>query len=137
MIEPLPLRPHHLTCLHFYVGRGYSEAFVARMDAISALIRERSCRVVLTDGFDAICEACPNWRADRNECESAPRVRAFDERTLAEYGLKIGAVHDARALMAAMFGRFDRARFERICGDCEWRLAGVCDPSHPPPSRWR
>ena len=135
MTEPLRLRPHHLTCLFFYVGKGYSEAFVARMDEISALVCAAGNRVVLTCGPDAICEVCPHWCAGRNACESEPRVRAFDERTLAEYGLKIGELCDARALMTAMFEHFECERFERICGDCEWRLAGVCDPAHPP--RWR
>lgn len=133
MPAPLPLRPHHLTCLFFYVGKGYSEAFIARMDAISALVRTAGTRVELTIGCDAICEVCPNRRADR--CESEARMRAFDARALGEYGLKVATPYGAPELFAAMFARLDRARIERICGDCAWRVSGVCDPDNPPP--WR
>ncbi len=123
------LRPHHLTCLFFYVGKGYSEAFVARMDEVSRQVRESDCRVVLTGGRDVICEVCPHWRIDLDRCDSAERVARMDERTLAEYGLRLGREYVARELMDAMFRRFDVARFERICGDCAWRVQGVCDPA--------
>ena len=123
------LRPHHLTCLFFYVGKGYSEAFVARMDEVSRRVRQSDCRVVLTGGRDVICEDCPHWRIDLDRCDSAERVARMDERTLAEYGLRLGREYVARELMDAMFRRFDVARFERICGDCAWRVQGVCDPA--------
>ncbi len=123
------LRPHHLTCLFFYVGKGYNEAFVARMDEVSRRVRESDCRVVLTGGRDVICEVCPHWRIDLDRCDSAERVARMDERTLAEYGLRLGREYAARELMDAMFRRFDVARFERICGDCAWRVQGVCDPA--------
>lgn len=131
LFEPgrVALRPHHLTCLFFYVGKGYSEAFGARMDEVSRQVRQSDCRVVLTGGRDAICEVCPHWRLDLDRCAFAGRVARFDERTLAEYGLRLGGEYVARELMDAMFERFDVARFERICGDCDWRVQGVCDPS--------
>lgn len=134
MNRPIALRPHHLTCLFFYVGHGYSPAFTARMDELSTRVRDPAERLVLVRGCDddLACAACPHRTA--TGCETEARVAAFDARTLAEFGLEIGVPCEAPSLFAAMFGRFDAARFERICGDCEWRQRGVCDPAHPP--RW-
>lgn len=48
------LRAHHLLCLLTYVGRGYSPAFVANMDAIAARLSEGE-EILLADGPDEIC----------------------------------------------------------------------------------
>ncbi|MDR0966070.1 MAG: DUF1284 domain-containing protein [Myxococcales bacterium] len=129
-IEPILLRPHHLTCLFFYVGKGYSEAFTRRMDEISDRVRSAGNHIRLVEGCDVLCEVCPHRGS--TGCKDEWRMGRFDERTIAEYGLVRGTIYEASKLFASMFERFDSRRFERICGDCDWRVKGVCDPDNPP-----
>jgi uncharacterized protein len=54
------LRPHHLMCLRFYRGEGYSPPFVDNLTA--TLERARSGGAIVVDGPDDICAACPGLR---------------------------------------------------------------------------
>lgn len=48
----IKLRAHHLLCMRFFEGRGYSEAFVQNM---AQVLKAERC--VITDGADDICAA--------------------------------------------------------------------------------
>lgn len=54
----ISLRAHHGLCLHFFQGKGYSEAFVENMARKKAMLEENPL-VRLTDQADEICRACP------------------------------------------------------------------------------
>lgn len=58
------LRGHHLICLHFFHGEGYSEAFVRNLKEVLKRAEEE---VKVTDGADDVCRACPYLK--NNRCE--------------------------------------------------------------------
>ncbi len=51
------LRGHHLICLRFFIGYGYSLEFVRRVRKVLERVRKSKIRVVV--GFDDICKFCP------------------------------------------------------------------------------
>ena len=53
------IRAHHGMCLAFFQGKGYSGAFVENMANMKAILEENP-DILLLDGPDDICAACPN-----------------------------------------------------------------------------
>lgn len=117
------LRPHHALCAHFFVGNGYSEAFVAHMYRTLATLNRDGAAVTLTDGCDAICAGCPNNPS--GICEADEKVRAIDRRAVAAMGLHIGDALPWRSLCrSAERNIITPGRLREVCGDCEW--IGIC-----------
>ena len=57
------LRGHHLICLQFYRGEGYSDEFVANLDRVQRSPPLESPALVVS-GPDDVCAACPGLGAD-------------------------------------------------------------------------
>lgn len=116
--EETKLRPHHALCALHFVGKGYSESFVAHMYAtLNAL--ESGADVTLVDGCDAICAGCPNLRD--GVCETDAKVRAIDRRAIAAMGLSFGQTLPWCKLCTLAKDRIVAAgRLNEICRDCEW-----------------
>jgi len=60
--SPIRLRPHHLVCLQFYRGEGYSDPFVANLDRVLARLADEPALVV--GGADEVCAFCPELDDD-------------------------------------------------------------------------
>ena len=57
----LKLRPHHINCIYFYRGLGYSNEFVKNMDKIvNELKSNDDIKIKFVKSCDDICECCPN-----------------------------------------------------------------------------
>jgi hypothetical protein len=117
------LRPHHLLCLLTYVGKGYSEAFVARFDAIVDRLSQGAA-VQVVDGPDDIC--APLLHDGTSHCRNES-VRSRDERAAADLGAlmqrRIGAgvvlTLDA-GVLTAWRAAFAQGRTRAACEGCEW-----------------
>lgn len=115
----LELRPHHLLCLRFFVGHGYSPAFAAVMGELQAHLRTcPETPLTLRPAPDGLCARCPNLQGA--ECESGKPGR-YDRAVLALCGLKPGATLSYGALsrlveecilVPGLLGQ--------VCGDCQW-----------------
>lgn len=117
-----PIRPHHLLCLYFFEGKGYSPAFVENMTGILRRL-EQDASVTLTPGADAVCAVCPH--NNRGICQSQDKVLRYDEAVLAALDLTAGETAPWQGLRDIAFHRLiQNRRFLTICGDCEW--AAVC-----------
>lgn len=120
--KPPRLRGHHLVCLHFFVGQGYSPAFVERLTALLGAAAEGDVEVA--PGADDLCSACPALSGARcAHTESADaEVRAMDERALQLLGLAPGqriAWSGIKAQLPALFSRW----YGEFCAGCAWRPA--------------
>jgi len=119
------LRGHHLVCLHFYRGAGYSEGFVRHLSELLARA-EWGEAVEVVAGPDDVCAACPYLEGERcrHTAASEAEVRQMDAAALELLSL---------APTEAVFWDSLRARLpevmpvwrERFCGPCEWRA--VCE----------
>lgn len=124
MKTPLPLRPHHGLCLHFFVGKGYSDTFAIQMANISDSLKIcPQTPVQLTVGADVICTACPHLQKGR--CSSADKVERYDRSVLERCYLKEGQVLSyiqfCEAVQRHLLIPHKR---EDVCGDCVWNA--VC-----------
>ena len=55
----MQLRPHHILCIAHYEGKGYSEEFNIKMQAIIEALKSGG-QFELTFGPDDLCASCPN-----------------------------------------------------------------------------
>lgn len=55
------IRPHHLLCMRYFQGCGYSDEFTENMRYVISNLKNGS-EVLLTRGCDDICRKCPNNR---------------------------------------------------------------------------
>ncbi|MBP0974189.1 MAG: DUF1284 domain-containing protein [Oscillospiraceae bacterium] len=115
----MKLRPHHLLCIGFFEGKGYSPAFVQHMTRIIAYLEQTAPPVTLTCACDVICQACPHCRD--GICETAEKVLRYDKAVLSCCGLQEGDTlpypllreHVAAEILA-------KHRLSGVCGDCSW-----------------
>jgi hypothetical protein len=120
------LRGHHLICLQFYRGQGYSDEFVANLDRVQRSAAETPA--VIVSGPDDVCAACPGLgphgtcqQPDTGEAE-ALRIDAL---ALQLVDAAIGetlSLSQARARLAGDVDAQDRWRAES-CASCVWESA--------------
>ena len=123
MKNPMHIRPHHAVCAQFFVGKGYSAAFVDHMYRILAALDCDGAVVTLTDGCDAICSACPENRD--GVCRSEQKVHSIDRRAIEAMGCRFGDTLPWQTLTAlARDNIITPQKLLEICRDCEW--IGIC-----------
>jgi hypothetical protein len=83
------LRGHHLICLQFFIGKGYSSEFVKN----TFKILKRAKRVIVVDGLDDVCKACPYNSAGRctNPRTSDEKIRELDKIALSLLSVRVGS----------------------------------------------
>ncbi|MDS0524680.1 DUF1284 domain-containing protein [Clostridium sp. SHJSY1] len=122
----LKIRPHHINCIYFYRGLGYSKEFVKGMDNIVNLLKEDdNIEIKLINHCDDICENCPN-KLKEQICKTNNKIKDLDELTLKEYGLKIDNSYKFSYIKRYIYKNFSKEKFEKICKDCDWHKNKVC-----------
>ena len=120
------LRGHHLICLNFFKGEGYSQEFVEAL--FSVLSAER---FTISEGFDDVCKACPGWQPqDGCVTYGEDYIRRIDSLALSLLKLRPGdevGWDEVRERLRGAMGTWKR----EVCSDCEWKR--VCSESQ----EWR
>lgn len=109
------IRAHHLLCMRYFEGKGYSEDFVRNM--VQVIASAGQC--VVTDEADVLCRACPNLQDGR--CATQEKVERYDRRAAEFLHVTVGECHDLQNL-ANINPTAEQLR--NICGDCAW--AAIC-----------
>lgn len=113
------LRGHHLICLQFFRGEGYSAEYVENLAAVVERVAETPARVVT--GPDAVCAACPELGPDglcaSEDAGGEAEIRRIDELALELLGI------EPRAMMSLAEAR--RRLVEDAIGVGRWR-ADAC-----------
>lgn len=117
-------RGHHLICLHFFHGEGYSEAFVSNLKDL--IRRAEQEGVKITDGADDVCKACPYLKDNRCEYDeyAEDEVREMDQRALEILGLERDSIvpwDELRKRIPEIFSLW----YPNYCHDCDWNR--VCE----------
>jgi hypothetical protein len=120
------LRGHHLICLQFYRGQGYSDEFVANLDRVQSSAAETPATIV--SGPDDVCAACPGLGAD-GTCQHPDTGEAealrIDSLALQLVDAAIGetlSLSQARVRLSGDVDAQDRWRAES-CASCVWESA--------------
>lgn len=123
MMNNVRLRPHHALCAQFFRGKGYDERFVEHMSGVLASLVVGDPAVILTNGCDVICAACPHKVG--GTCATDDKVRGIDARAVEAMGLRIGDTLPWRALCERAEREIIRTgKLSDVCRDCEW--IGIC-----------
>lgn len=122
----ITLRPHHILCMKFYKGKGYSEDFVDNMDKITGLLKSKPDSIInLKAGCDILCSCCPH-KTNEDGCESGQKVEFLDSAVITSFNLTDGKTYKYGELKELVDKTLTPSMLENICGDCEWYKMGTC-----------
>lgn len=117
------LRGHHLVCLQFYRGQGYSDEFVSNLDRVQKAALDTPA--VIVSGPDDVCAACPGLGADgtcRHPDTGEAEALRIDALALQVLDAAIGetlSLSQAHDRLAADEAAGNRWRAES-CATCLW-----------------
>lgn len=122
----LLLRPHHINCLFFYKGLGYSKDFIEGMDNILNLVKkDPNTKIKLIVNCDDLCNNCPNKQSD-DVCMTKEKVAKLDYDTLQVYNLKENQEYTFEEIINTIYKGFNKNKFKKICRSCNWYKEGIC-----------
>ncbi len=112
------IRPHHLMCIEFFVGKGYSDEFTANMHKVIKYLTTDPLLTV-TAKADGICTKCPNMID--GACKTRDKVDRYDKAVLESIGALDGDREKYTELRKKVREKIIYSgKRESICGDCEW-----------------
>ncbi|MDE7279668.1 MAG: DUF1284 domain-containing protein [Oscillospiraceae bacterium] len=115
----LPLRPHHLLCMNFFRGYGYSDDFTANMSEVIAELNSSDPMVRLSADTDIVCRKCPHNKEGR--CDTYEKVLRYDIAVLELLGLRENyTAHWSELKKAAQEKIISVGKLDKICSDCAW-----------------
>ncbi len=117
------LRPHHLLCLLTYAGKGYTPAFTANFDAITARLQAGE-DIVVAEGPDDICQP---WLGEPEAHCRRDSVTARDEQAAADLSVLLSEPVAALTVLpdlATLRAAFSSGGTRAACRGCEW--FGLC-----------
>lgn len=113
------LRPHHALCLHFFRGKGYSQAFIENMTNIKKSLEENP-EITLRCDADALCKPCPH-RVGTSSCHAIEKVQHYDQAVLSLCHLEENISLSWRKLEESVQTHIlQPKKREQVCGDCQW-----------------
>lgn len=122
----LNLRPHHINCIYFYRGLGYSKEFVENMDKIvNELKNNEDIEIKFVKGCDQLCECCPN-KLINDKCKTDEKIKEMDCKTISRYNLNIHETYTFSYIKNNIYKNLLKENFNYICNKCEWKEKGVC-----------
>jgi len=119
----LKLRGHHLICLHFFRGEGYSAEFIGNLEEILKKAEADEQITVLSDADD-FCDMCPYLKGAKcfYEREADQEIRRMDGKALNLLELIVGDIILWTAVKEKLPLVFNRWADE-FCNACDWRWA--------------
>lgn len=110
------LRGHHLICLNFFRGEGYSEDFI---NNIYSVIKKEKVEVV--EGPDEVCARCPYLKDNRcsNSDYTDEKIIVQDKEALKLMELKPGMTVERETISARIPQIIGRWKV-KFCLDCRY-----------------
>lgn len=128
----IKLRGHHLVCLCYFIGRGYSSDFIENMSKIWKFLK--SCpnlkNINIVCGFDDLCSCCPNKFKNSEDvlqtsyfnfegCSSKNSLNR-DKAYLNLFRFKIGSFVSFAEVSKKESSLVSDYVFSKFCGSCRW-----------------
>jgi len=114
-MQAAKLRGHHLICLNFFRGEGYSEDFIKN---IHSVVRKEKVEVI--EGADEVCARCPYLKDNRCSNYTEEIIVFQDKEALELLEVKPGAIVDRKIIAAKIPGIIERWKVQ-FCMECEYR----------------
>ena len=115
----MTLRGHHLVCLFFFNGEGYTQEYTDNLRA--AVKRAEGGGVEVVSGADIICIKCPHLRENRccYESNAEEAIEGMDRKALDLLEVASGqsiSWSELKAKLTAIFPEW----YKSFCSDCDW-----------------
>lgn len=116
--DVIKIRAHHGLCFCYFMGKGYSNAFIENMTDVKKRLEENPL-VYITTQEDIVCSKCPNNM--KGICKTEEKVRKYDKQVLSKCHISDGDI-----LPYENFNRLinqnilQRNQRKEICHDCQW-----------------
>jgi hypothetical protein len=116
------LRGHHLICLHFFNGKGYSPEFTKNLRTVLRVAAESGVEV--SQGADDVCRACPYLKDEKCMYDEHS-----DEEITEMDGFALKLLHEAPGIETEWHLIKERVLeifplwLERYCKKCSWEKA--------------
>ena len=118
------IRPHHLLCLQFFEGKGYSKEFVENMTDVHRALHSDNPSVVIADGVDDLCDKCPN--NENGKCVKESSLCENDKRTLKALNIKVNDRMKWNSINRKVKEKIlDKHLVKEVCRTCRW--SDICD----------
>ena len=115
----MKLRGHHLICLQFFKGKGYSKIFVENTKRMVDFWEKNSAEIV--KGADDVCNFCPFLKNGRcNHPKYKKEIEKIDEFALKLLGLNVGD-KVRKSFVKKQLLKILNGWKERACKNCEWK----------------
>lgn len=115
---PVRLRGHHLICLQFFHGQGYSAEFVHNLLGVIERLTTGPGKVVT--GHDDVCSACPALCEELQDCERREELEILDALALELLDLKPGDEFDFGEISVMMVPKTFKRWRAIACDGCQW-----------------
>ena len=116
----LHIRAHHLLCMKYFKGKGYSKEFVSNFyEIIKKLDDNPTIKVI--NYPDIICSPCPhnvNNKCVKKGLGNERKVKKKDEIIMKHLGLSLN--QELKGKEARELVNSNLAKLRRTCKDCEW-----------------
>jgi uncharacterized protein len=111
------LRGHHLICLNFFRGEGYSEEFIENLYAV---IKKEKLEIVT--GVDDVCRKCPYLKDEK--CKSSDytdkKIHHQDKEALRLLELRSGSIVDWKMIASKLPNIIEEWKAQ-FCCSCGYR----------------
>lgn len=113
------VRPHHMLCLQFFEGKGYSEEFVENMMRVKQRLEQENPMVNIVEGIDDICVNCPNCNGKK--CKDEESVQEHDLRVYAQVREEIGNCASWKEISNVIQKNIiGPEKVREVCVRCQW-----------------
>ena len=113
------IRAHHLLCMKYFKGKGYSKEFVSNFDEVIKKLEDNPVIKVINYP-DIICGSC--FHNLGGKCIKKPnsenKVRKKDDTIMNYLGISLNQEMRAEDVKSLVDLRLDKLR--ETCKDCEW-----------------
>jgi hypothetical protein len=113
-------RGHHLVCLHFFAGEGYSREFIYNLCHLLQGAG-RGGEITVVEGADDVCRACSHLMENccAHKPDSEREVRRLDEKALKYLAVKPGDRVKWQELRSKVISA-PAGWLLSFCKDCDW-----------------
>lgn len=111
------IRYHHLLCINYFKGYGYSDEFIKNMYEIISNLKKEN-KLELTTSSDDICKACPNLI--NGICKDKEKTDRYDlnvKNKLIHSNIDLSSYDELNNYIVTNI----LPTRESICGDCQWK----------------
>src|SRR3989338_10122876 len=117
----MTIRAHHLLCMRYFNGKGYSKEFVSNFYTVLSELKNNPA-IKIVNSPDVICSSCPHnikGRCVKKGPDFENEVKEKDALVIAILGLRLEQKISFKE--ATMIVSSKLPDVKEVCKECEWK----------------